>query len=427
MDIFYNISEIAATLVENYIIIYFLYKYFSPKEKNNKRAVTQAVIVYVILSSAIIIMNYFFIFESFVSIIPIVICYIYVIVFLNGNIGMKLVVPFALFISIFLINMLTTLLFQVIFHKSAYELMSGRDVIRLLSLVITKLFFWLCAIIILHVLKRKVQIIRLKDMMGLFLNFFFSLVCGLLIVEHQLKYPNHNEYTIFLAIILSLVIINVTTFQLLQRIATENDEIMKIAIAKSHLEEQKKNIDIITDTCNELRNLKHDINNYLLSSIQLIKEGKTNSAIDYLEKIANEKYGVAENLVNTEVDSLNAIMNLKILKCNQYRIKIDWEITGSIGLFNDVNLTILIANLLDHAIETSMMAESPSIQIKIYDKDQNMNIVITNNIKLTKNNSHQQNIGLQSAKDIINLYKGKLDINTVSNQMITEVQLNIIA
>jgi sensor histidine kinase YesM len=184
----------------------------------------------------------------------------------------------------------------------------------------------------------------------------------------------------------------------------------------------------------EIRKMRHDINKYLGITGELLKSGKTEKAIEYLSEIsANYK---TETLITTDSDIISAVLNLKLSQCNENGIKFNCKIIGSMNGISETELSILLFNLLDNAIEAAVLQLSPFVDVYIAEEKAYLKIVIKNSSaqtdlndnalpKTTKSDKSLHGFGLLTVSDIVNKYEGLMNLTKENDVFIADIRLKI--
>ena len=178
-------------------------------------------------------------------------------------------------------------------------------------------------------------------------------------------------------------------------------------------------LDLINQSIESMRLLKHDLKNHLIMLNEMYESNKTDDAKKYMNKIIfNMDNGVLCNSENFVIDS---IINFKL-----HSIKKDVNISLSINVPHTINilahdLTIILGNLLDNAITAALTSSEKILEISISTKFDNLIILIDNSfdgkiieengeLKTTKPFRSSHGLGLKSVKNTLEQYGGELRI-----------------
>lgn len=243
-----------------------------------------------------------------------------------------------------------------------------------------------------------------------------TLIIVLIMISHD--YASYVTETIICIVI--LLIINVFVFYFY-------DELMKFyesKIEKTILQQQSnaylKQLEIINQSKENLKTFRHDLKNHVLSLKYYIDSQNREDAIKYLDNIFeyinySKEYAKSGN---SEIDSL---INYKMDLAEKYNIKVDVDLAIPEKLnINSFDLSIIIGNLLDNAIEAASKAEEKFINISL-ELDRNVLYISISNsydgklkfngrkLATTKNENH--GLGLNSALKSIEKYMGTMNLH----------------
>ncbi len=188
----------------------------------------------------------------------------------------------------------------------------------------------------------------------------------------------------------------------------------KTILDKKSFREKKNQLD-------NAKRMNHDIKNHLMHIEYYIRSAKHEKAINYIERIVNQMNSQPSNM-NLTNDTLNYVLNYKI----EAAIKLGINVTAQIEdikecIIEDFDLCSLLSNILDNAIESSEKEAEKHIAIEIFNfsgyqaysvKNRVENSVLTQNGALlsSKNDEINHGFGMKQIKNIINNYKGHIDI-----------------
>lgn len=183
----------------------------------------------------------------------------------------------------------------------------------------------------------------------------------------------------------------------------------------------------------ESRKIIHDMRNHIQIFEELYRSGNFDEA---------EKYSIAIYKMMDKMGSrfkasnkiLTIIINEKLIKCDDKKIEMKIKIEDlSLDFLKPIDITTILSNLLDNAIEACecLDLEKRKIEIKIFKHEDFINIKIRNNcigpliedskgFKSTKM-GHHMGIGLKNVISTIEKYNG--DIQFVSKEDVFEVKI----
>lgn len=116
---------------------------------------------------------------------------------------------------------------------------------------------------------------------------------------------------------------------------------------------QAQNIEALSAAYAAQRKITHDFNTHLQTLAGLLKNGPSGAASDYVQALQQSQ---TERIfmVNTHNAAVDALLNQKALAAQKKQIDIRFEVNDLSGLqIKSVDLSVIIGNLLDNAIEAS--------------------------------------------------------------------------
>jgi sensor histidine kinase regulating citrate/malate metabolism len=115
----------------------------------------------------------------------------------------------------------------------------------------------------------------------------------------------------------------------------------------------------------EMRGYKHDFHHHLQALKGQLEAGETDRALSYIEQLDHHLMNV-DALVKTGNISLDAILSAKIAQAKAMGIAVTVCATVPEGLLiSDLELSIVVGNLLDNAIEACVLSSKERF-IRIY-------------------------------------------------------------
>ncbi|MBU5334795.1 GHKL domain-containing protein [Anaerocolumna aminovalerica] len=284
--------------------------------------------------------------------------------------------------------------------------------------------------------KKLLYPITLKEGKVILLIFFITLLIGLSVLEIHIVSGSYDSIYLNITVI-GLIIINLLSFYFLYFISKNNERKLKYTLLLKQLENQKNEIIEVKNQYNEMLKIRHDFKNYILCGLALLKEKNISEAEAYFSNILEEKLTFDRSFVFTSNNTINAIINAKINKCNKLGINTYWEVVDRIE-FDDIDLSILFANLFDNAIEACALNNKKSeiILIVTYEKAY-LNIIMKNTIEksilsynpnliTTKKDKTMHGFGLKTIYDIVNKYDGIIKYYEKNNYFYVDVWLKML-
>lgn len=124
-----------------------------------------------------------------------------------------------------------------------------------------------------------------------------------------------------------------------------------LKLVEYQTEQSKQHLKEMRSIHNEMRGYKHDFHHHLQTLRGYLQTGEYDRAASYLEEL-DEKLQNVDTLLKTGNVSLDAILSAKIAQAKDEEIDVTVKVNVPDTLtLSDVELSIIVANLLDNAIE----------------------------------------------------------------------------
>lgn len=122
-------------------------------------------------------------------------------------------------------------------------------------------------------------------------------------------------------------------------------------------EQARRHLDEVRSIHNEMRGYKHDFHHHLQTLKGQLEAGEVDRAIAYIEQLDKNLQGV-DTLLKTGNVTVDAILSAKIAQARAEGIAVTVQANLPRELtLSDLELSIVIGNLLDNAIEACQKAE----------------------------------------------------------------------
>ncbi|MGB4440015.1 MAG: GHKL domain-containing protein [Sedimentibacter sp.] len=255
--------------------------------------------------------------------------------------------------------------------------------------------------------------------LSIFVIPFGTLLSALMLIA---KVHADNLTGIIISIVI-LFVINVFVFYLYDELMKSYDEKVERVLLLEQNNAYLKQLDIINQSQENLKILRHDIKNHVLSLQSLLDNNDYEEADNYLKTVVSHINYTDEyaRSGNSEIDS---ILNYKINKAKIYGIKCDISLKVPEKLnIRPFDLSVILGNLMDNAIEAASKSKNEK-QINVsVDLDRNvLYINISNsfdgilnykNGKLSTTHTDNENhgLGLSSIRKSVDMYNGTMEIH----------------
>ena len=265
-----------------------------------------------------------------------------------------------------------------------------------------------------------------------------SICLGIYWAETALDKIDFIDVILQIGIFLSTMLICLLLFNCLRYARKEISMRSEDEKLKFLLDLQKKNYQEILLDFDRIKKNNHDFRHHLMTISAYATKKENDKLIDYIKNLTNitneyQQHFFCENM------TINAILVSNYKKAEDSNIEINVKLSIPEGLnLSDVDLSMLIGNLIENAIEASLFLPEDRRKIQIKGKliSDKLYIIIENNhvkkqvaengtLFSSKRNYHSQGIGLYTVRTIVDKYFGEIDINYDDDVFVVKIVLTV--
>ena len=244
------------------------------------------------------------------------------------------------------------------------------------------------------------------------------------IIIAELSGPESNAKCFVISVI--LLIINFLNFYLYDKyIENMQMKIMFNAVESSN-QAYKNQIQLMNESQKKIRLLKHDMKNHLLKLKYDLENGNYTKADEYINNMTNNLITEKE-FVNTGNIDFDCLLNYKLSIANEMNVVFSCHIVLPEELqVNSFDLTVILGNLLDNALNALKEAKVKQLNIDINYSIGMIVIKIENtfaNISSKYDDPEKHGYGLISVRTSLEKYNGKLQNNIVDDKYVVKAVL----
>ncbi len=247
----------------------------------------------------------------------------------------------------------------------------------------------------------------------------------------NLSYNNENEklYDITVICSIGVLISAILTLYLYDRMLEQNEAIAEKKIYEQQLKEQKKHLEEILVSQEEVKKFRHDFFNHIIAIRQFFLAKNEAGGLEYIDKL-EEIVEKNEASFNTGNIALDAILNSKKALAISKNIKFSANLQIPENLWIDsVDICTIFGNALDNAVEACELIGNDgekAINIDlVYDKDSLVCKIInscntdTKKDSLTsKQDKNHQGYGIGNIQTALKKYKHAFKISSENNEFV---------
>ncbi|MBQ4528679.1 MAG: GHKL domain-containing protein [Clostridia bacterium] len=421
--------ELGINLVETFLIVEFLTRFLGAKYESPKCNIFFLMGWFVIFTE-LCIRNFITVFETFSAYIPIVLYVTYGILCLKGSFFAKVWASVLIHVILAVIAIMTNLIVCNIIGYDPNAMITVFNGIRIISVIITKIILFYVSRIILKI--KHNQKLEYTTWAMLIVIPVISIISLCFLMKAAFEYEEVKGYVLIGMI--GIVVANIVTYYFFYISDKHHENKLKISLLEQQNENALKNIEDSQSYINQMRIVKHDIKNQLMTIYNYINSGNTEQALDYIKSITDDHLPVIRKLVTTKNEAFNAVINSKTAICDSKKIFVELKVDDVIEKIDAVDTVILVGNLFDNAIEAAELTDAKRICLEIKKVNDYLSLLINNsisesildsNVELmsTKTDKTLHGIGLKSVKSIVKKYNGMIDFYEKENEFFCHVIL----
>lgn len=211
-----------------------------------------------------------------------------------------------------------------------------------------------------------------------------------------------------------MLIVIISTLCIFRRLQEKNRLLLQYeseALRMKQLQENEQRV----------HEIRHDMKHYFLTYQMLLQDGKISEVMDDMQKMVDVRLN-EDSFLLCKNQLINSMLTQKKLLCDEkdipFSVRADFSYTD-----DDIELTVILSNLLDNAIEAEekIAKDNRFIYIEIISRPNAISILIENaitesvlsvnsNLHTTKDKPSSHGIGIKSVKRLLNRRNGIIDI-----------------
>lgn len=424
IELFYNV-------IESLLFTGFIAAYFEVKQKYSKKVTIT--ISFSLIFGMITLMT--ILDPSWVITLSIFILYLVCILefFYKGTLLEHLLISIIASSLLAFIDVCVLTLFSKILGVEYRELVTQSSISRFLVVLITKSVYLIFVSIIVS-FKRKYAIM-LHRVELFMISSTLSVSCILISIVRNIIYNTKEHYNAFFIILLCVLLLNIGQYYTMIYISMKNLKEKSISLMQKQIEMQEDSIRNLEVKYDETEKIRHDMKSHISCALKLAEQGDIKELINYLNEISEDKINKIVSHVKTERRILGAVINSKLGMAESKGFDMKCVILNEMDNIKDIDAGVLLANLLDNAIEACEKNYGHSeIMLKIWSNAGYYCIEISNtverdvlaenpNLFTSKSNKELHGIGLKSVKDVVEKYNGMMNFKQKANTFYAYVSL----
>ena len=426
------IFETGINLIETFISVDFITKYLGTKYTDNRQKIA-FVIVWIIAFIQMTITNYITEFETFGSYIPMIIYACYAFLCLNGSIPLKIWFSILTHLLVTFTAILTNILLCNLIGYDPYKMITVFNSTRVMGVIIAKIMqFYITRLLLRNKYKNPISNYRWIAIIAIPVVSVISL-CALM----KAALINNDISPYILTGMVCIILANIMTYYFFTVMNKEYENTMKAKLLEQQNDVLKKSIADKDAFVKEMKAVRHDIKNQLLTIMQYADNGKITDIKEYVNMLTHDYLPNVLNYINTNNMAFDAVINSKIAVCNQRKIFMEVNIKQGTNIsIPPTEIAVLFGNLLDNAIEAATDTDEKRITLSVQKNENYLVILVSNSIKssvlefnrnleTSKPDKDMHGIGIKSIKNIVEKHNGMIQFYEEENEFCCHIMIDL--
>lgn len=430
----WQIIEITAVIAESFLALYFNIEYFKMKSDRYKYlkilggTLSLSICDY---CGTMLLKTDFFSIAGFLLIL-----YIFSLIFLNGSALEKFVITVVNCTLFVFINLPVLYIFSYVFGQTVLEMTVSTGTERLIILFLTKMLYFIVTQLIVYFRQKETLIFKRDEWVLISSNFIITFLIAFFL--YSLSINLWNKLYVYIATVALLILLDIIAFIFMKKINQKNAEEKNAGLLKLSLQQQSQMIDKIKMQYDSMAEMRHNYIHELAYIQGVLAEKNYDKLDDYVNKKLSSEKIKGYNYIFTSNKVIDSVINYKFSIAEQKGISVLCNITADIPEALEHDVSIILANLLDNAIEASekLLNSKPEIILSISEVSKYYSIMVKNRIdssvisdnkrlSTTKKNKQRHGYGLRTVKTLIESHNGMIDIYEKDGFFIVNIYLYI--
>ena len=421
--------EMAVNAVDVTLILSFLVQYFGYKTETSAKYWGTA-LIWILSFCIVAFFSWTHLYENYASSLQILVNILFCVTLLRGNVFQKIFVSAFTMGLVAITATLTTLLVAKLSGNQVAFLLSHFSGIRVTSICLTKLLFFVITRIILRI--KESGKLKGMDVIALVIVPMLSDLAITLMMYAAIQEPSIQTIVLYaVGIVLILNIVVYFLFIRLGKAGKIKTEMALLALQNECLQENAKDIENMYDT---VRALRHDLKNHLLCILSMAEERDVEGIKQYTGQLLQQQNTVNKLIMFSGSKVLDAIINSKSAAAERAGVRLSAIITTPLAGISPEDITIILGNALDNAIRAAKDSQRKVVDIHIQPQGAYSSIVIANDIahpvlsdnpalRTTKNIRYRHGFGIQNMRQAVERNQGLIRFYEQNDRFICDILL----
>lgn len=426
-------TEILAVIVECMIVTRMLIQYFKFRSDNCR--ILKWLLLFSLLFATDMAGTFGMANETFLISSCLLIEIAFSAIFLKGNIFEKILISVINYVLVYFINLPVMSAISAITGIPMLQLQMSQNVERVVCLFITKILYFAVTQFILSFRKKEEYHFSRNEWIMILSAFMITLLIG--ISMYMITVGGKTTEYIYVAVTLLISCLDAVIFIFLRKMNRTSQIEKERDIMEIQLQRQQDEMQHLQQQYEEISILRHDFRNGIDCLCGMIEQGDCSGALAYAKRFKERKVNTILSQVQCSSTMLNAFVNAKFNDAQSKGIDTSLRLVVQIPHDLEFDLSIMLSNLLDNAIEACEKNPSNAqILLTISEEAGYYRIVVRNTIaasvlkknqelKTEKANKKLHGWGLRSVTDLVSKRNGLIDFYEKEGMFYVDILLPI--
>ena len=430
----YETMEVVANIIDLGIMLYIADKFFERKEKYS----IKLIMIILILQS--LFMRFTNIIFGNASILSTIINILLWMVVLRGfyKLNLRKVIGLysLLFLFMLIVEAMLTTFMNTFLNTAMEDLLMYESTYRIIGIVLSKAIIILFTVSIPFLInKHDIKTMKYIPLVSLMLvvNICTHLIMLELYTGNIEKYIDES-YAILIFFVL-INTINILSFFIVIKIINYIEKEIRWKSTENEYEKQIVYFENYNEVSTEIKQLKHDLTKHVISISEYLDNGQVEEARDYINDLLGD-YKNKNAIMSIKNKIIASIINYKIKIMNSNDISFEfYSNVPEKTHIKDVDLTIILSNILDNAVEACQnisLGSQKEIELIMEYNNNKLLIRETNTfegtilcdkdkILTTKTDEYNHGFGLENITKSVKKYNGSCNISTMILEIVNDL------
>lgn len=413
-----QILEFSVCVIESFTVYIFFQKLFTP------RACNRYFFIPTVIANTLVL--YFFPNLNIIkSVVSILFNFLGSVILYKEKIYIKSAFSFLTVYIFYIADIIAANILSLFYDKQILEIFYGDFSFRIIICVITKLIDILIMVILYRLFKD--VLFNIDRKMWILFNAVIAvfLIAAIgFITFYQYMRPDNGVALIYSVISILFFIMSIIVIYFFTYICSSFEERKRLYLLQSDYSTIEEKLLLQSENSEKLQKIRHDMRNHLINIKTLLSNNKIDESETLLSELIGEidkiDVGISQISGNGVID---AIVSYKSTVCKNKGIKFEYSLSLLPKLFIDaIDISSVVSNLIDNAIEASEKTTEPYIRLKIFMHGNYLTIFVKNSflgkeeintaqgrLLTTKEDSTQHGYGIQIIEELSRKYDGECD------------------